>query len=181
MLERFLALEKYVYPVMSKCPTAPDMLKQEEMQMPNDVVSLMKPVEYVITEVSGDFYSTCSVIIPLVWCLRVAIQKCKIITKCAKKFKEKFEVAIDTRFKDLELHEVLAVSNILDPRFKKLHFKSAMAVSSATLQINDYIKKHTVQKTNQKVYSMNQRKRTVGLSWALGCDQRWLQCLLRRR
>lgn len=48
MLERFLTLEEYVYPIMSKCPTTSDMLKREEMQMLNDVVSLIIPIDCVI-------------------------------------------------------------------------------------------------------------------------------------
>ncbi|KMQ88363.1 zinc finger bed domain-containing protein 1 [Lasius niger] len=31
--------------IRSKCSSAPDMLKREEMQMLNEVISLMKPVE----------------------------------------------------------------------------------------------------------------------------------------
>ncbi|XP_039310411.1 zinc finger BED domain-containing protein 4-like [Solenopsis invicta] len=150
MLERFVALEEYVYPVMSKCPSAPDMLKREEMQMLNDVISLMKPVERVITEVSGDSYPTCSVIIPLVRCLKVAVRECNPLTRCGIEFKEKLEKAINIRFKDFELHKILAISNILDPRFKKIHFESALAASSAISQINDYIQKDTVQKTYNK-------------------------------
>lgn len=95
MLERFLTLEEYVYPVMSKCPTAPDMLKREEMQMLKDVVSFMKPVERVITEVSRDSYPTCSVIIPLVRCLKVAVREYKPSTKYGHEFKEKLEATIN--------------------------------------------------------------------------------------
>lgn len=151
MLERFLTLEEYVYPVMSKCPTAPDMLKREEMQMLKDVISLMKSVERVITEVSGDSYPTCSVIIPLVRCLKEAVRECKPLTKCGHEFKEKLEATINKRFKDFELHQILAISNVLDPRFKKIHFESALAASSAISRINDYIKKGTVQKMYEKV------------------------------
>lgn len=49
------------------------------------------------------------------------------------------------------MHKILAISNVLDPRFKKLHFESALAASSALSRINDYIKRDTVQKMYEKV------------------------------
>lgn len=54
MLNRFLELEQYVYPVISKCNNPPDMLKRDEIQILKDIVSLMKPIENVINEVSGE-------------------------------------------------------------------------------------------------------------------------------
>lgn len=151
MLERFLTLKEYIYPVISKCPNAPDMLKREEMEILNDIISLMKPLECVITEISGDSYPTCSVIIPLVHCLKEAVRECKPLTKCGQEFKENLKVAIDKRFKDFELHKILAISNVLDPRFKKIHFESALAAATAISHINDYIKKDTVRKQYQTV------------------------------
>ena len=157
MLERFLALDEYVYPVISKCPNAPDMLKREEIQMLNDIISLMKPVECVITEVSGDSYPTCSVIIPLIHCLKVTIRERKPSTTSGREFKEKLEAAINNRFdKNFEFNKILAVSNILDPRFKKIHFEGALAAAKAVSEINDYIKKNTasaatVQQINKEV------------------------------
>lgn len=50
MLQRFITLEEYVYPVIFKCPTAPDMLQREEIQVLKEIVALMQSVEEVITE-----------------------------------------------------------------------------------------------------------------------------------
>lgn len=155
---------------MSKCSSAPDMLKREEMQMLNEVISLMKPVECVITKISGDSYPTCSVIIPLVRCLKVAIRECKPLTKCGNEFEKKLEATIDKRFKDFELHKIRAISNVLDPRFKKIHFESALA-ASAISRINDYIKKDTVQKMYQKVSVESTEKNGLWSFHPLGCDQ----------
>lgn len=42
----------------------------------------------------------------------------------------------DRRFHDIERYRILAVSTILDPRFKKIHFEQPRAVSSAVSYIN---------------------------------------------
>ncbi|XP_071569776.1 zinc finger BED domain-containing protein 4-like [Temnothorax nylanderi] len=95
MLNRFLELEQYIYPAMSKCDNPPDMSKRDEIQILKDVVSLMKPIENVIVEVSGDSYPTCSVIIPLVHCMKSAIYYTKPTTRIGIEFKEKLEDAIE--------------------------------------------------------------------------------------
>lgn len=56
MLERFLTLEEYVYPVMSKCANMPDMLSRTEISVLKDLVALMSPVASVINEISGENY-----------------------------------------------------------------------------------------------------------------------------
>lgn len=81
----------------------------------------------------------------------MAVRNCKPLTKCGNKFKERFKATIHQRFKDFELHKKLTISNVLDLRFNKLHFESVLSASTAISRINDYIKKHTVQKTIQKV------------------------------
>lgn len=36
MIERFLELRKYIYPVLMKCPSSPEMLTREEIQIFED-------------------------------------------------------------------------------------------------------------------------------------------------
>jgi len=38
-----------------------------------DLVSIIQPVTNVITEISGSKYATCSIIIPIVHCMKAAI------------------------------------------------------------------------------------------------------------
>lgn len=78
MLERFLLLEDYVYPVTSKCANPPPMLSHAELAILKDIVHLMKPVMIIITELSGDSYLTCSIIIPAV---NVIKKNCALETK----------------------------------------------------------------------------------------------------
>lgn len=73
MLERFLILEEYVYPITLKCRNIPEMLTRDEIELLKNITSLLKPIERVITEISGDSYPTASVIIPIIHCMQVAL------------------------------------------------------------------------------------------------------------
>lgn len=78
MLERFLALEEY--PIMLKCTNMPDMLSRTEISVLKDLVDLVSPVASVITEINGESYPTCSVIIPSIHCMTAAITDCVTTT-----------------------------------------------------------------------------------------------------
>lgn len=64
----------------------------------------------------------------------------KIVSKISTEFKKKLLAVIEQKFKDHESNSILAISTILDPRFKKLHFQSALAAASAITKINTLIK-----------------------------------------
>lgn len=91
----------------------------------------MQPIENVIREISGEKYATASLIIPIVHCMEVAINKINLSTLFAIEFHQKLIAEIERRFKDVEYQEILAISTILDPRFKHIHFCNTLAMSSA--------------------------------------------------
>lgn len=64
MLERFLELEEYLPGVIRKCRKGmfPSLLTHNQIEILQEVVQLMRPVESVIREISGTQYATCSVI-----------------------------------------------------------------------------------------------------------------------
>ncbi|KYN04655.1 Zinc finger BED domain-containing protein 4, partial [Cyphomyrmex costatus] len=146
MLNRFLELEQYVYPAISKCNNPPDMLKRDEIQILKDLVSLMKPIENVITEISGQSYPTCSVIIPLVYCMKCIIHDNRPSTEIGIVFKENLQSAIENRCKNFENNEIMSIATILDPRFKKLHFEKALAAATTVSRIELLLKKNTTKK-----------------------------------
>lgn len=137
MIERFLVLRDYVYPILLKCPSAPEMLTREEFEVLDDIVKILQPIENVITEISGDTYPTCSLIIPIIHCMVATIQKCIPQTVEGTALKEAILLQVRRRFKDVELYQTLAIATILDPRFKKLHFQDLRAASSTITQINN--------------------------------------------
>lgn len=147
MLERFLALEEYVYPV-TLCRNLPEMLTRDEIHILKNLCCLLKPIENVIREISGDAYPTSSLIIPLIHCLRIAIESwepketegSESVATISLDFKRKLLAAMNRRFQDQELNLILAISTILDPRFKKIHFENRLAASTAVMKIDNLIK-----------------------------------------
>ena len=55
---------------------------------------------------------------------------------------------IERRFCDIERFQILAVSTILDPRFKKMHFQQPIAASTAISYINSLIQRSTNENQN---------------------------------
>ncbi|XP_071581127.1 E3 SUMO-protein ligase ZBED1-like [Temnothorax nylanderi] len=145
MLERFLVLEDYVYPVITKCNNMPDMLSRNEIAVLKDLVAVMSPIASVITEVSGETYPTCSIMIPIVHCMTAAVTNCKTTTEIGNEFQTKLLAQINAKFhgsdSNVEATRILAISTILDPRFKRLDFQSALAVSNALQDIDRQLRK----------------------------------------
>lgn len=150
MLERFLALEDYVYPIILKCANTLDISSRIEISVLKDLIVLMGPVASVIVEISEENYPTCSVIIPIIHCMQAAIADCVTVTEIGNEFKKKLLNGINNKFQHLESTRILAISTILDPHFKRLHFKSALAASQAIQDIDNQLRKISGYKEKEK-------------------------------
>lgn len=122
MIERFLQLKDYVYPVLLTCATAPKILSREEINILEDIVLILGPIEFVTVEISGDSYPTSSLVIPIIHCMESKIKKCIPLTAEGNVFKHNILSEIQRRFKEIESYQILAVSTLLDPRYKRMHF-----------------------------------------------------------
>jgi len=112
------------------------MITCKEFDVLNDLVNILRPIEMVTKEIGGDSYPTCSIIIPIIRCMKNVINDYIPMTDYGRNFKINILLEIDRRFNDIERYQILAISTILDPRFKKIHFEQPRAVSSAISYIN---------------------------------------------
>ncbi|TGZ38549.1 Uncharacterized protein DBV15_12606 [Temnothorax longispinosus] len=103
-------------------------------------VLLLRPIENVITEISGETYPTGSMAIPIIRCMEIALNNCKPVTNIGQDMKSKIIAKIEDKFKEIETCELLAISTILDPRLKKIHFRSTLTASNAIANINEEMK-----------------------------------------
>lgn len=143
MIERYLELEPLVYQVMNECDRPIDILNREEVLILKDVLQFMMPIKNVISEISGDSYPTCSLIIPIIHCLRANVDDLIPKTDVGKEFKTRLLFEIDRRFKDFEQGYLLSLSTLLDARFKKSFFKDPLAAVSAISRVNKLISSKT--------------------------------------
>ncbi|XP_036148827.1 zinc finger BED domain-containing protein 1-like [Monomorium pharaonis] len=168
MIKRFLELKNYVYSVLMTCPTASTALTRDEIKILEDIVQVLGPIEFVTNEISGDSYPTSSLVIPLIHCMEATIKNCITKTLEGNAFKDSILFEIQRRFKEIESYQIFAVLTILDPRYKKMHFKSIRAASVAISHINRKLKtistnnntesnviEHVEPRTNSKLNEFN--------------------------
>jgi len=119
------------------------MLMQGEIYIIKEIVTILSSLEKITVEMSGEGYVTCSKIIPIVNCLAKTMEKLPN-TETGKILHRNIQNQILKRFysdeSNIEKNDILTISTILDPRFKKLHFRSALSVPIAIEKVCKLIK-----------------------------------------
>ncbi|XP_026827662.1 uncharacterized protein LOC113562428 [Ooceraea biroi] len=129
MLLRFILLSKEVGSILLSIPESPAILTASELQLSNEIVEVLQPLEKLTREVCGERFVTASKIIPLINCLKNKIEKLRgsLKTQTALSLVDRLQNSISMRFGQIENNYIMATSTILDPRFKKLHFNQPLA------------------------------------------------------
>ena len=143
MLQRFILLYKEVGTILLNMPdSSVEMLSATELQLIQEIIIVLNPLEKVTTEVSGERFVTASKIIPLINCLKNKTQSIResLKTTVALSLIDRLQQSISTRFGQIESNSIMAVSTILDPRFKKLHFNQNLACANAINRIAKLMK-----------------------------------------
>lgn len=153
MLERFDILSDKVGSILLKLPSSPPMLTATELQLAKEILEVLRPIEAVTRELCGEQYVTCSKIIPMVNCLRQQIEllRTKTYTETALTLIDRLQHNITKRFGNAEANHLRAISTILDPRFKRLHFKQLVQCSQAVNCIAKYVREIDRTKTNTSI------------------------------
>lgn len=127
MLQRFMELVSIVGEILLTRPEAPPMISNSEIVCIKEMVELLCPFEKLTKEISGDSYVTVSKVIPVVSCVRKLVETTKPTNEIILDFKDEIKKQLASRFDSVEHSAILAISSTLDPRFKLMHFKNAMA------------------------------------------------------
>lgn len=138
-LERFVELSETIAPILLKYPKAPTMLSAKQLEHIKDLINILRPLETITKEVSGEDYVTASKIIPIVSCLTETYNAMKTSTDVGAKTKTLIIEGLKKRFGQVEQVHLLAAATILDPRFKKIHFADKLACSRGIDRINSMI------------------------------------------
>lgn len=153
MIERFLKLSDSVSSVLLKNPKSPEMLQATEIQICQELLLLLKPLEQISNELGGEQYVTCSKIIPAINCLKNKIENLRFCTNELQNLKDIVLKEIKKRFGSMEANKLLALSTLLDPRFKKIHFMDPNSCAEAINFVNKMLKERERDDTvrNQEV------------------------------
>ena len=143
MLERFTLLADEVATILLKFPNSPPMLSAEELQLAKEILEVLRPIEVLTKELCGERYVTSSKLIPMVNCLKKKVEslRIKVKTATAKSLLSRLVSEISKRFGQIESSHVNAISTILDPRFKRIHFNDRMACANAVNHISRCIRR----------------------------------------
>jgi len=163
MLERFIELSEGISVVLLKFPKAPSMLSASELQLAREIIQVLRPIEAATKEICGESYVTGSKIIPLINCLKKKIDKLAtdLSSSAAIKLLHSLSVNFDMRFGTIEQISLLAISTLLDPRFKRLHFnnhvtclQSINKISNQMENLNDFPEEENTNIKNTKGTSL---------------------------
>ncbi|KAL1446384.1 hypothetical protein WDU94_003613 [Cyamophila willieti] len=142
MLERFLKLAEKVGPILLKHDRAPSMVTGQDIKVIKEIISVLKPLEIATRDVSGDSYCSSSRIIPLINILSKKMDQ--VICETPVGIQLRNALAADfmsnRRFGNTEANRILSIATILDPRFKKIHFRNIINVSNAVDKIKQEMK-----------------------------------------
>lgn len=164
MIERFLELRSVVNDILFRHANAPPMLSGSELSIASSALLVLKPLEVATKEVSGEKYCTASKIIPLVHCIFSKINSAAVEEGVAKELQKLALQDMRRRMGSIEHITALAIANILDPRFKKMHFNDAIACSNAVSKIKDLMKNNLRQNKNIESDSEKFDKNEEGFS-----------------
>lgn len=156
MIERFLKLMTFVAPILLANPRAPKMLSAAELQLAHNIIKILGPIEKVSREICDEKNATASKIIPIVNCLITEMKSVELNFPEAITMQKTALTNINKRFGAAEKVNILAMATILDPRFKKNHFKDHLACSQAILSINKLIQELDSNLPEQEVLETEQ-------------------------
>jgi hypothetical protein len=140
MLQRFSELAPIISNIVFDNVHAPEMITSAELQYLKESLKFLQPLERVTKELCGEKFVTLTKIIPVVACITEEYNRFQPKSVLGQQMKEAVLKEIQKRFSTIEKSFLLAVSTILDPRFKNIHFKDPSAVSSIIKYIRDEIK-----------------------------------------
>ncbi|XP_015123307.1 zinc finger BED domain-containing protein 1-like [Diachasma alloeum] len=140
MLRCFVDMKSFVATTLLESNTRLELPRRDEMEMLDEATQLMKPLRDAIIELSGQKYATGGTVIPVTRCVKTTLEKMTPITVTGQQLQEALLKALDKRFRNIEDNEVLAISTILDPRFKRVHFESALSAATVIGKIDRFMK-----------------------------------------
>lgn len=119
MVQRFLELRTVLNDILFRHTNAPSMLSGSEISIASSVLLILRPLEAATKEISGDKYCTSSKSIPLVRCMVSKVTSTTVNESVANDVQKLVLNEINKRLGVIQHVSALAISSILDPRFKK--------------------------------------------------------------
>ncbi|XP_049877248.1 E3 SUMO-protein ligase ZBED1-like [Pectinophora gossypiella] len=133
MLKRIGEIRDEVSLTLNKNPKAPNNLTDEEYTFLAEVIKVFEPIDVCTETVSGETYTTLSLIIPLIkgMLMHFAQLDKEPLLESTKTVLETIKKYIVTKVKPYETRTPCIVSTMLNPQLKKYGFKTSSEVERA--------------------------------------------------
>lgn len=146
MVERFIIMVPFITRLIVQDANGPEMLSGKEIADLKQLQILLRPFEFVTKQASGDNYCTLSSVIPMVNILITELKSVKVDESSALyDIKVSLLKDIQERFSKVEDNNNMAISTILDPRFKNIHFTKPLSCANAMNIIRNVAKQKPVE------------------------------------
>lgn len=139
MIERFSEVRVPLSASLIALINAPENLDASEWATIDDIIPLLKPVHKITEELSGEDYPTLSRIIPLIRGLQHLISSKHPTTETGLNLKNFLIDILGRRLGGAETHKSIALSTLLDPRFKKTGFGLIENANTAQRWLTEYL------------------------------------------
>lgn len=141
ILVRFISLSK-VGCILLNIPDSPPLLTVSELQLANEIVEVLRPLEIITRELCGEKFVTATKVIPLIHSLKNKIHFLRetLRTQTPLTLVNRLDNSVSTKFGTVEHNNIMSLSALLDPRFRKLHFNQPLACAASISRISNYIR-----------------------------------------
>ncbi|XP_072375547.1 E3 SUMO-protein ligase ZBED1-like [Diabrotica undecimpunctata] len=136
-ITRFLELRDIINQIVNRHSSAPGMINAREAEELKEVQDILLPLETATKQLSGEKYTTSSIVIPMIFNIKKKIEGSTPKYEIGKKLKESLLGECNKRFGMAEQVHLLSVSTLLDPRFKKMYFTSPLDCVKAVQNIQE--------------------------------------------
>ena len=118
MCERLIELKPAINLFFEENETSLSKIEKNEWNLIDGLIDVLQPVEAATRMLSGDKYSTLSLVIPLITSTIVSLKQLKLKDgkdQRLKTMKDSLISNLNSRFKFIETNEYYTTSTILDP------------------------------------------------------------------
>ncbi|XP_039286927.1 zinc finger BED domain-containing protein 4-like isoform X2 [Nilaparvata lugens] len=149
MLKRFLELRPFINDIVNRFTSAPPMILALELEILQEVVELLQPLQTATLEISSGQYLTSSMPIPIASRLLEELTSLNPKHEIGEGLKRSILAQHKKRLGAIENVHLLGIATLLDPRFKKEYFLDKVACSRAVNAVSRLMQDVTVSLSEQ--------------------------------
>jgi hypothetical protein len=126
MFKRAYTLIGAINVILENHPNGPNPITGSEKALMSDVIKTFSVFNEATQIASGENYVTLSKFLALIDYVRTGVESAEPSTAAGKSIKQALRNSIDRRVGLAEKHPLIAVSSLLDPRYKKIYFQNIL-------------------------------------------------------